>query len=136
MSNSLLNINRGRDFVADLMKTTDDIFIPIFGGGYRNHRFSSSPSSSSFQEEDDKFWLEISLPGFSKKDVDLSLKDDTLCLEAEREARDGEKLKVSRRYSFPDGSEISKISVSLKNGVLLIELPKVKETSPVSITID
>ena len=76
------------------------------------------------------------MPGFSKKDIDLTLKDDTLTLKAQREARDGEKLKVSKKYYLPKGVEISKLSASLKNGILLIELPKVKEATPVSITVD
>lgn len=132
MSYSLPTI-RSRDFVSDLMKTTEEIFVPLFGEGYQNGNLSSS---TSFQEEDSKFWLELSMPGFCKKDVDLRLKDDTLTLEAQREARGGEKLKVSKRYYLPKGVEISKLSASLKNGILLIELPKVKEATPVSITIE
>ena len=125
MSYSLPSI-RSRDFVSDLMKTTEEIFVPLFGEGYHNGNLSSG---TSFQEEDSKFWLELSMPGFSKKDITLTLK-------AQREARDGEKLKVSKKYYLPKGVEISKLSASLKNGILLIELPKVKEATPVSITVD
>ena len=74
---------------------------------------------------------------FRKKTVNSGrVKDDTLTLEAQREARGGEKLKVSKRYYLPKGVEISKLSASLKNGILLIELPKVKEATPVSIAIE
>ena len=76
MSYSLPTI-RSRDFVSDLMKTTEEIFVPLFGEGYQNGNFSSS---TSFQEEDSKFWMELSMPGFCKKDVDLRVKDDTLTL--------------------------------------------------------
>ena len=111
MSYSLPSI-RSRDFVSDLMKTTEEIFVPLFGEGYHNGNLSSG---TSFQEEDSKFWLELSMPGFSKKDIDLTLKDDTLTLKAQREARDGEKLKVSKKYYLPKGVEISKLSASLSN---------------------
>jgi len=117
------------DFVSHLMKTTEDIFKPLFGEDLRRDAFHS------FLEDGDKYFLEVALPGYDKKDVDLSLKGDTLTLKAQREDRAGETHEVDRDYTIPPKAKVSKVSSSLKDGILLIELPRVEGTKPVSVAI-
>ena len=76
------------------------------------------------------------MPGFSKKEVDLQVKDDILSLKAERKDRAGESIKVSKRYRLPRESEKSELNASLDKGILFIEIPKTKKASSISIEID
>tara|TARA_Y100001951_G_C11265855_1_gene255459 strand:+ start:57 stop:458 length:402 start_codon:yes stop_codon:yes gene_type:complete len=117
------------DFVSHLMETTENIFKPLFGEDLRRGAFHS------FLEDGDKYFLEVDLPGYDKKDVDLSVKGDILTLKAQREGRAGETLEVDRDYTIPPKARVSKVSASLKDGILLIELPRVEGTKPVSIAI-
>ena len=118
------------DFVSHLMKTTEDVFKPLFGEDLGRGSFHS------FLEDGDKYFLEVSLPGFGKKDVDLSIKGDTLTLKAQREDRAGEAHEVDRDYTIPPKAKASKVSASLKDGILLIELPRAEGTKPVSVAIE
>ena len=120
----------GSDFVSELMKTTNEIFTPYFG---ENLNFRGD---TSFQESKDTFFIELSMPGFSKKEVDLQVKDDILSLKAERKDRAGESIKVSKRYRLPRESEKSELNASLDKGILFIEIPKTKKASSISIEID
>jgi len=118
------------DFVSHLMETTEEIFKPLFGEDLRRGTFHS------FLEDADKYFLEVSLPGYEKKDVDISIKGDILTLEAQREDRAGETHKVDRDYTIPPKAKVSKVSASLKDGILLIELLRAEGTKPVSIAIE
>ncbi|WP_024655374.1 Hsp20/alpha crystallin family protein [Borrelia hispanica] len=92
----------------------------------------------NIKDEGDSFVLEAYLPGINKEDISISIKNDYLTIsyesKDEREERDDNYLRVERRdisfsrsFRLSGNIEQNKIKSELKNGVLLIKLPKNSE---------
>ena len=78
------------------------------------------------------------LPGLDEKDVDVEIDDDVLSISGEKKEEHEEKGKEWHKYERSYGSfkrvipltseiDTAKSTASFKNGVLEIELPKLKE---------
>lgn len=90
-------------------------------------------------EKDNKYFIEMEVPGFNKEDIDISLKEGYLTVKAEKKMSNEEKdenkkyLRKERNYikterSFNLGNiDEDNIDASFENGVLKIEIPKVEE---------
>ena len=97
------------------------------------------------QESDDSYLMEMDLPGFSKDDVKVSLKDGYLTIRAEKGLDEEQKEEKSSKYirreryagtcerSFYVGEEVTQedIKGEYKHGILKLFVPK-KEAKPVS----
>lgn len=86
----------------------------------------------------EEFVVTADLPGYDSDDIDLTLTDGTLRLEAtqeeEAEYEEGRYIRrertgksASRRIRLPDPVEEEEVSASYTNGVLTVRLPKVSE---------
>ena len=117
----------------DLMnRDFDDLFdiLPI----RRDNRMKCD-----IYEKDNKYYIEMEVPGFNKEDIDISLKEGYLTVKAEKKMSNEEKdedkkyLRKERNYirterSFNLGNiDEENIDASFENGVLKIEIPKVEE---------
>ena len=81
------------------------------------------------------YCLEVAIPGADKDDVKISADENLLRIEAEVERlgfcreKDGENQKSKRHFQFatlrPRDGQIDKLEASMKNGLLLLTLPKV-----------
>lgn len=93
---------------------------------------------SDIKETDTSYVVEAELPGFDKKDIDVSLEDGVLTIKAEvkketedKDKKDGyirkERYSGSyvRSYAF-DNIDEDNVNAKYENGVLKVELPKVK----------
>ena len=90
-------------------------------------------------EKDNKYFIEMEVPGFNKEDIDISLIEGYLTVKAEKKMSNEEKdenkkyLRKERNYikterSFNLGNiDEENIDASFENGVLKIEIPKVEE---------
>ncbi len=102
----------------------------------------NSPSSGSFaprvdiKEKNNAYVISAELPGVDKKDIQVSLHNGVLRLEAEtrqesKEEKDGRVIRQERRYgkfvrSFDLGTQVQEndITASFDNGVLTLTAPK------------
>lgn len=92
----------------------------------------------------DGYVIELAVPGFEKKDVNLKIDDDQLHIEAKKEAENKEDFMMhefnteflQRTFILPDDVDSEAIKAHYKNGVLRIELPLQEDKKPVSKTID
>ena len=94
---------------------------------------------TDIKEHDDSYELIVDLPGFSKDNINISVENGYLeiCAKTSSNKEDGEKGKYIRREryegefkrSFYIGEDITEdeIKASFKNGILDINVPKVKE---------
>ncbi len=84
----------------------------------------------------EEFVVSADLPGYETDDIDLTLTDGTLRLEAsrtdDREVEEGEYLRrersqqaVSRRLRLPEPVEEEAVAAGYEDGVLTVHLPKV-----------
>jgi len=87
------------------------------------------------EDRENELVLTADLPGFETEDVDVSVTDRTLRLEAEHaeEAeetageyvrRERRRMSVSRSVTLPDAVDPEEIAASYKNGVLTVTMPK------------
>ena len=79
-------------------------------------------------DEEDRYEIFLSLPGFSKKEVSIKLEDNLLLISGEKV--DGaldpvvNEPNCSCSLNLPDGVEIDKAKATLSNGVLAIMFPR------------
>ncbi len=97
-------------------------------------------------ENDDAFVVIADLPGLTKKDININIKENMLTISGERnfEKKDENKnyYRSERRYgSFKRSYQLTdkvisdKISASFKDGVLTVTVPKAEEVKPKEIEI-
>ena len=89
-----------------------------------------STKLSPVKESGDVYLAEFELAGFTKKDVDIKVTDNTLTIEAKSEDR-----KKSFKLFLYDLVSEDHITASLKNGLLSITLPKKEVTATKKIDI-
>ncbi|MAT93220.1 MAG: heat-shock protein Hsp20 [Halioglobus sp.] len=99
-------------------------------------------------EKDGHYEITAELPGVSKEDIHVHVRDGILTLEAEttqedKEEEKGKLIRQERRYgkfmrSFNLGPDVqeSDIKASFKDGVLTLEAPKAVEKAPERRRID
>jgi HSP20 family protein len=110
----------------------DDDFFPVF-----QNRTSSMPAVN-IREDDNKYSLELAVPGMDKKDLKININEDVLTISSEsknetEENRDGYRRKefsftsFCRSFIIPDNVNKDKIEAGYKDGILNVSLPKQDE---------
>jgi HSP20 family protein len=123
----------------------DRLFGPSNGHGGKAWRGAWMPAVDMHESPHD-FILKVELPGFSKDDVQVELKDNVLTLKGERkfdaDVKQEHYHRVERRYGafrrsfkLPVLVAAEKAQASFKDGVLELKLPKVEEAKPQQIQI-
>lgn len=80
------------------------------------------------KEDESSLHLSMDMPGLGKEDVNVSVEENTLIIKGER----GKETELGRRYSTridltPKLYKVDGIKAEMKNGVLKVVIPKVKE---------
>lgn len=99
------------------------------------------------RQDDDKLYVEADLPGFTRDQIDITLEDDVLHLEANRQAKEESKQKGyyirertvgqwTRTVRLPAPVQEEDIKATLENGVLSITLTKTPEHKKHRIKLD
>jgi HSP20 family protein len=136
----------------DLLSIRDDmnhLFNEFFG---RTEGQEGSWSSGAWappvdiHETDDALILKAELPGFSKDDVNVELKDNSLTLKGQRQ--DEKEVKeeqyhrrertygsFQRTFMLPATVDPEKVTATYKDGVLELRLPKRETAKPKRIAI-
>ncbi|XP_044467904.1 heat shock 22 kDa protein, mitochondrial-like [Mangifera indica] len=82
------------------------------------------------KEDENALILRIDMPGLGKEDVKVSVEQNTLVIKEER-AKEADDEESVRRYTsrivLPEICKTSEIKAEMKNGVLKVAVPKVKE---------
>jgi HSP20 family protein len=116
-----------------------------------------APYGVDVREDADHIYVEAELPGFKKDEIELTLENATLTINAERreqreqkrekganggQAAEGEYLLRERRYTrfsrsftLPPTVDDGKVDARLADGVLTITLNKREETKPRKIAV-
>ncbi|KAJ8555616.1 hypothetical protein K7X08_013112 [Anisodus acutangulus] len=83
------------------------------------------------KEDDDALYIKMDMPGLDKENVKVSVEENTLIIkgESEKESEDEEyRRRYSTRLEIPQNLyKLDGIKAEMKNGVLKVAVPKVKE---------
>ena len=97
-------------------------------------------------EEKDQYVLKADLPGIKKEDIKISVQDDILSIEGERQVESVTEESQVHRYERTFGRftrslnlgskvDVAKIKANYKDGVLELFVPKSEEVKPRSVDI-
>lgn len=115
-------------------------FNEAFDRVFKSSFFDSDVFRTDIRREEDHYLLEAELPGFSKEEISLDLKEGILTIRAEhkeeQEDKTGDYIRRERRFgsysrSFNiNGIDEEKISAVYENGILKLRLPKIMPIEP------
>ena len=102
------------------------------------------PLPLEVKESDTRFAVRAEVPGFTGKDLEITVEPRCLKISGRRETRGEEREgkairselrsdQILRAIDLPLDVDTSKASATLKDGVLTIDLPKAARTKPVRI---
>ena len=104
-----------------------------------SERLSHPLMKTDIKETEDSYIIDVDLPGFDKKDIQIDVENGYLNINAKRddskdEEDNGRFIRRERYYgecsrSFYIGDDVheDEIKATFKNGILGLEIPKVKE---------
>jgi HSP20 family protein len=92
----------------------------------------SYESRLKLNETDSQYELSIEIPGYSQKDLEVSVSDYILTIRAKNDLR-GE---TKREISLWEGIDFDKVTGKLENGLLTVKLPKIEKIKPVKVKIE
>ena len=99
-------------------------------------------------EDERAVYVKAEIPGLDEKDLNVTLKDNTLTIAGEKKEEKEEEDKkrnyyycersfgtFSRTVVLPEGIKADEITANYKNGILDIELPKGEKARPRKINV-
>ncbi len=118
-----------RNFYDDGFDLIDELFT-------NNLKIASKENQNRFpvniKEKDDRFRIIAELPGVSDENLEITIDKNILKITANRNKEDEENYhrkeiidgKLERKFRLPDTVNKEEISADLKNGILIVNLPK------------
>ena len=135
---TLVKWNPTRSLMTDFDRIFDSMFT------HDLPQFSSTNSwtpAIDVNETETKFFLSAAMPGLDKQDVSVDIHDGVITIKGERaidneKSTDGYRIRerqlgsFNRSFRLPDTVNEDKVAAKVKNGVLMVTLPKTKEIIP------
>jgi HSP20 family protein len=102
--------------------------------------------SIEISETDKAIEISAEMPGLERKDVEITIEDDTLTIRGEKKIEENQKDKnvqhSERAYGvflrvlqLPPGIDLSSVQATMSNGVLKITIPKPAKPEPKKIEV-
>ena len=109
----------------------------FFQDSYKPH---STGNKYRWDETSEEYKIDIVMPGVTKKDVDVTFKDDTLSIKCNKDISENDKsffgVKTEQSFkNFPSTINTGKITAEMGDGILTVTLPKKESDKPKSIEI-
>lgn len=115
-------------------KMVDQLFDEVTKGEGRLNGFNAL---ADVVEHEDRFELNMSLPGMEKEHIQIDIEDQMLSISGERSFKREEKAKYhlvetgygsfKRSFRIPGNVNPDQIKAEFKNGILTILMPKAEE---------
>lgn len=129
---TLLNVNpfvQVEKMLNDVLNTSVEEVI--------NNKPMASRPAVNISEQDDRFILDLAIPGLSKEDITINVEDDLMKISADKKVETSAGLKMkkrefnynkfSRTFRLNEQVDQNAISATSVNGVLTISLMKKEE---------
>ena len=138
-------MNEMFSFRRPLNRMFDDFFLPRTTTEDGSLTWGWNPVVDIY-DNDDNIVIKAELPGVSKKDIEIDIKDRVLTLKGERSAdnevkednyyrRERTYGRFERSFTLPANVDPDKIKADYNDGVLKIEVPKPENQKPKQITV-
>jgi molecular chaperone IbpA len=122
-------------------KFWDEVFDKDFL--LKNSKTSNVFPLYNMYKENDEYYLEFAVAGYSPNDIGISVDNNELVIEAEKVEHEGRTYidkhitskAFRRKFSLNTDVDVSKISAKFKDGMLIIHLPLLEEKKPKSRVI-
>ena len=123
-----------------LINDFDNMLDTMFNDGWNRSLIKNNNLSVDIIEKENEFELTADLPGFDKKEINLSIQDKVLSLIANHKSssdskesyrlRERNSKSFNRSFTLPENVIDEKINAKFNNGSLKIILPKVEKIEP------
>ncbi|MGP1414754.1 MAG: Hsp20/alpha crystallin family protein [Treponema sp.] len=142
MNKAMANYDGGRSMLDVLF---DDFGRTMLGKDIMKNDVRISPAVD-VRETEKGYVMEVDLPGYSEKDININMQDRVLTLSCKKDSTEEKKeggylikerntSEFKRRFNFSDDIDEKAISAVFENGVLEVSIPKKAETKPFQIEV-
>jgi HSP20 family protein len=141
-SNALMRPDFG---LFGLHREIDRLFSDLVQGVAGNGAQANIVPNIEISETDKAIEISAEMPGLERKDVEISIEDDTLTIRGEKrvEEKDDKNVQHSERsygvflrvLQLPAGIDPSSVQATMSNGVLKIAIPKPAKPEPKKIEV-
>lgn len=129
-----------------LQREVDRLFEQMMGNVTAEERATSWTPRTDVSETDDRYIIRMDTPGLTKEDVNVQLHNGLLSVSGERKSENEEKKEnyhrverswghFYRSFTLPQASDSERVTASLADGVLTVEVMKREESKPRKIEI-
>jgi HSP20 family protein len=145
---TLMKYRQPRTTASPVDRLASEIFGQRIGHIFGSDGFQDHSPRVNIVENDEVYRLEVQVPGFDKKDLKVSMVNDTLTISGEHtedERTEGEATRYTRRefgrvafersFVLPQLVKSEGIKAECANGVLQLTIPKNEESKPKTRTI-
>ena len=129
--------------ISQLRNAMDRLFEENFTETTTNER--EMALAVDVHSDDDTFTIRALVPGLEAEDIEIEILNNTVTLRGELKSEPDEKAKYlmcelptgrfSRVITLPTAVDAAKAEASIKNGVLLLRVPKAEAHRPKAIKI-
>ena len=108
----------------NIFDNIDECFDYSFQNNYRKLNVSINDEGNSYS-------ISLEMPGIDKKDINITVNDGIVSIDAKKKEDDNQSIyseidNYSRSFYIPDDGNQDKIKAKSLNGILAIEIPKLK----------
>ncbi len=143
---TLIKWNPVRQRMIPTFAEWDRLTSDFFGSQLEDTGLTDWTPAIDITEDNDAFVVIADLPGLTKKDISINIKENMLTISGERKIEKKDENKNYRRterlygsfkrsFQLTDQVIADKIIASFKDGVLTVKVPKAEEVKPKEIEI-
>ena len=116
---NLRSIKKPKNILNELTKDFDSFFSDM------GEQYSSMISNRTATETEDDIIINLTVPGYGKKDIDIDVIGDKLTIAA-KENKDRNLSGFKKAYRISNDSiDVENISAKCENGLLVVTVPKI-----------
>lgn len=124
------------------VRKPNTVFPSMFDEFWKDWQGTTNTSdwvpAANIKEEDTKYHVELSAPGYNRENIKVSVEDDTLTITGEVKIENEERKENFLKREFRSGNfkrsfnlngmvNVDKIDAKYEDGILRIDLPKVEQ---------
>ncbi len=144
---ALIRLRENSGMLSDFQSQMNQLFDSFLGQNPAAPMERAWAPLADVWETPDEMVISVEMPGFTEKDIRLSVTGDQVLIQGERrwDGDDPQKAtfhrrerwygKVERAFSLPMPVDTSKVVGNFRDGVLMVRLPKAEGIKPREIKI-